>query len=63
MGKAKELLDNIVNLYDNLPQGQKEVVSEDMEEIKRILGYTNKKGEENVKKERLIPNNIRNINK
>ena len=48
MGKAKELLDNIVNLYDNLPQGQKEVVSEDMEEIKRILGYTNKKGEENV---------------
>jgi len=50
MGKAKELLDNIVNLYDNLPKGQREVVSEDMEEIKRILGYTNKKGEEQCKK-------------
>jgi|13_taG_2_1085334.scaffolds.fasta_scaffold344999_2 hypothetical protein len=50
MGKAKELLDNIVNLYDNLPQGQKEIVGEDMEEIKRILGYTNKKGEEQCKK-------------
>lgn len=53
MGKAKELLDNIIHLYDNLPTGQKNIVEEDMEEIKRVLGYNNKKGEEQCKKEEI----------
>lgn len=59
MGKAKELLDNIVNLYDNLPESQKHIVSEDMEEIKNILGYNTKKEKQNnVKKKGFVSNNI-----